>query len=219
MTEKEIYSLFVCGYRINKEHVDIFSWIIFDYLEQDNDFALTGIVCIPSDPIFCGSNLRPLMLCVLSYFLFSTCLSIIFYKYKTIASDIQTRDSNLSILIISLTKQFQYHQQICEPNFPILCFSQLLGYRISLQYDNKGEECDFLGFKILQELHCNERYIITKCFINLSHTIYFLLVTKPDSHILNQWNKVIDCFIGDLEQVSDIRIDTSEKVSLCRQRL
>ena len=39
MAEKKTYSLLVSGYQINEEDLDIFSCLIFEYLDKDNNDA------------------------------------------------------------------------------------------------------------------------------------------------------------------------------------
>ncbi len=62
MTEKETYGLLVCRYPIDDEDVNIFSCLIFEYLDQDNFDAPTVIVYITFSPMFCQLKLAPLML-------------------------------------------------------------------------------------------------------------------------------------------------------------
>ncbi len=69
MTETKTFGLFVSRYEIDDEDLDIFSCLIFEYLDKDNNDAPTGIVDIATGPMFCGLNLGSLMLCILSNFL------------------------------------------------------------------------------------------------------------------------------------------------------
>ncbi len=66
LSEKETFGFLVCGYQINAEDVDIFSCLIFEYLDPNNYYAPTGIVYVASIPMFCGLKLALLMLCILS---------------------------------------------------------------------------------------------------------------------------------------------------------
>ncbi len=52
MLQKEAYGLLVCGYQIDDEDFDIFSCLIFEYLDQNDFNAPTGIVYIAINPMF-----------------------------------------------------------------------------------------------------------------------------------------------------------------------
>ena len=79
MIEKKTYGLFVSGYQIDDEDLDIFSCLIFEYLDKDNNDAPTGFVYIATGPMFHGLNLGSLMICILSYFLhFQECSTTLF---------------------------------------------------------------------------------------------------------------------------------------------
>ncbi len=44
MAETKTYALFISGYQIDDEDLDIFSCLIFEFLDKDNNDAPTGIV-------------------------------------------------------------------------------------------------------------------------------------------------------------------------------
>ncbi len=79
LSEKEMYGILVCGYQINAEDLDIFSCIIFKYLDPDNYDASTKIVYIASSHMFHGLKLALLMLCILSSLLLFQCYSCILF--------------------------------------------------------------------------------------------------------------------------------------------
>ncbi len=83
-----------------------------------------------------------------------------------------------------------------------------------LQYDQDGEECDYLVFKILQGIHLNDKYLVTKWMFDLTCNIYSLPVTETNLQILNLSNKIIDGIVGGMEKESDARIDMSDKINL-----
>ncbi len=128
------------------------------------------------------------------------------HGYISVDSDKKFDNDNSSIPKAFVTKIFQYcvrHNYMDETN--------------GLQYDQDGEECNYLVFKILQSLHQNNKYLVTKRMFDLTCNIYFLPVTETNLQILNLSNKIIDGIIGGLEKVSDVRINTTEKIKLYNQ--
>ncbi len=88
MSQNETYCLLVCGYQVDDKNVDIFSCLIFEYLDPDIYFTPTGIVYITSTPMFSGLKLAPLMLCILlRLFLFQHCSCILFASISPINED------------------------------------------------------------------------------------------------------------------------------------
>ncbi len=83
-----------------------------------------------------------------------------------------------------------------------------------LQYDKDGNEFDVLKFMILDECHCHDKYIPTKRLFVITHDIYFPTLTHDNLHVINLSNKIVDVIIGGLEQASNIRVDTTDKISL-----
>ena len=86
-----------------------------------------------------------------------------------------------------------------------------------LQYNEKGEECDFLSFMILSEIHQNDRYIVTKRLYDLTRDIYFLPISDSDLWIDNLSTKVIDAIISGLGKAANIIIDSSAKIELYKK--
>ncbi len=75
MAETKTYGLLDSGNQIDYEDLDVFSSLIIEYLDKDNNHAPTGIVYITTGPMFCGLNLGSLMISILSYFLhFQECI-------------------------------------------------------------------------------------------------------------------------------------------------
>ncbi len=128
------------------------------------------------------------------------------HGYISVDSDKKFDNDNSSIPKAFVTKIFQYcvrHNYMDETN--------------GLQYDQDGEECDYLVFKILQGIHLNNKYLVTKWMFDLTRNIYFLPVTETNLQIVNLTNKIIDGIVGRMEKESDERIDTTEKIKLYSQ--
>ena len=222
MLQKETYGLLVCGYQINDEDIDIFSCLIFEYLDQDDFDSPTGIVYIATSPMFRGLKLAPFMLSILSNLLLVQNRKCILFA--------STSPSNEEWYV---SQQFQYidaDNKFDNDEFPIdkkfaakffqYCVRHnYLDEESGLQYDKDGNECDFLKFMILDDCHSNDKYIPTKRLFDLTRAIYFSPVSKENLQIINLSNKIIDAIIGGLERAFDVRVDTTVKIRLYDETL
>ncbi len=217
MSQKETYGLLVCGYKIDDEDIDIFSCLIFEYLNQDDFEAPTGIVYIATSPIFRGLKLAPFMLSVLS--------NLLLVQRRSCILIASTSPSNEDWYV---SQQFQYihpdnkfdnDEFQIDKKFAVKVFQfcvrhNYLDDESGLQYDKDGNECEFLKFMILDECHSNDKYIPTKRLFDLTRDIYFLPVSKENLQIVNVSNKIVDAIIGGLERASDVKVDTTDKIRL-----
>ncbi len=217
MSEKETYGVLISGYAIDNEDIDIFSCLIFEFMDHDNSDSPTGIVYIATSPLFRGLNLGSLMLCILSHLLsIQNCSTTLFVS--TSPSNCKWYESHEFQYVIPKNK-FDNDDELIPKEFANQIFQfcvrhNYLDAETGLQYNEKGEECDFMSFMILSEIHQNDRYIVTKRLYDLTRDIYFLPISESDLQIVNLSTKVIDAVISGLGKAANIMVDSTAKIDL-----
>ncbi len=218
LDEKELFGLLICGYKIDAEDMDIFSCLIYQYIDNENNNSPTGIVYIATSPMFCGLGFGSLMLCILSQLLlFQDCSNTLFistapnnqdwyesHQFMEVNSENKFNNEEDTTIIKKYSKNiFRY---CVNHNY--------LDAETGLQYDANGKECNFLSFMIHDGTHLNDKYFVTKQLLDLMHSIHFQPFKNPYSEAFGLSNKIIDKVVDALPNAIMSTVDSSDKIRI-----
>ena len=218
LDEKEYYGLLISGYEIDAEDMDIFSCLIYQYIDNENKGSPTGIVYIASSPLYRGLGLGSLMLCILSQLLlFQDRSNTLFIS--TAPNNQQWYESHQFIEVNSENKFEDEEESTVVKNFSKEIFRYCVNHKYldadtGLQYDENGKECEFLSFMIHEETFVNDKYFVTKRLFDLSRSIHFQPVKNPYSEAFGLSNKIIDKVVDALSNATTFTVDSSDKIRL-----
>ena len=216
LDEEEYYGFLVCGYKIDAEDMDIFSCLIYQYIDRENKDSPTGIFYIATSPTYCGLGLGSLMLCILSQLLlFQDCSNTLFIS--TAPNNQQWYESHQFVEVNSENKFDNEEESTVVKNFSKQIFWYCVNHNYlnadtGLQYNENGMECKFLLFMIHDGTHVNDKYFVTKRLFELTHSIHFQPVKNPYSEAFGLSNKIIDKVVDALSNATTFTVDSSGKI-------
>ena len=218
LDEKEYFGLLVCGYRIDSEDMDIFSCLIYQYIDSEDKECPTGIVYIATSPMFRGLKLGSLMLCILSQLLlFQDRSNTLFISAAP--DNIKWYESHQFVGVNSANKFDDEEDTTIIKKYSKKIFRYCVNHNYldadtGLQYDANGKECEFLSFMILDDTHVNDKYFITKRLLDLTRSIHFQPVKNQSSEAFGLSNKIIDKVVDALSNATTFIVDSNDKIQL-----
>ncbi len=196
--------------------MDIFSCLIYEYVDSEEPNSPTGIVFIATSPMFCRLSLGSLMLCILSQLLLAQCCCNTLFistapnnqewyesqQFMEVNAENKFNEEEDTTVIKSFSnKVFQYC--ICH---------KYLDEKTGRQYDKNGKECKFMKFMIHKGTHVNDKYIVMKQLFDLTCSIYFQPIKNSNTEAFGLSNKIIDKAIDALQKATTFTVDSSDKI-------